>query len=294
MPNLDQLTAFIAAAETGSFSAAARRLKKAQSAVSHAIMNLEIESGVELFDRTSRSPTLTDAGEALLKSAYAIQSSHHDFVAQARALNLGEESELCIAIEQNISPQPVVELLIAFEQTFPYIELELLDPGINDVAALVRSGRAHIGLMLEQEEYPQGIKFKGIGHSRRMPVCSRDHPLAKLKQVSHSDLRQYRQLVMKSLDPEDTSHNKQVISPKLWYAESPFVIAELLTAGLGWAALHEAVVAEQLEKKTLVVLNRTYQQDANLQGIDVVWTEQKALGKGGQWLLERLFKLKLK
>jgi len=294
MPQPDQLNAFIAAAETGSFSAAARRLKKAQSAISNAVINLEIEAGVELFDRSKRSPVLTEEGHTLLKSAYAIMESHADFIAKAMAMNAGEESHLCIAIEQNVSALPVVELLVEFEQIFPYIELELLDPGTSDVATLLRSGRADLGLMMEQEHYPKGFMFRGIGHSRKLPVCSKNHPLAALKQVSHSDLRSYRQLVPRSLDLEDTSHEEQILSPKVWYAESPFVIAELLSAGLGWASLHESVVKEQLAQGSLIALKRIYQQDASLQGIDVVWTKHKPLGKGGQWLLERCFKLNLR
>ncbi|MAC45687.1 MAG: LysR family transcriptional regulator [Oceanospirillum sp.] len=293
MPNIEQLNAFVAAAETGSFSAAARRLKKAQSAISNAVINLEIESGVELFDRSTRSPKLTVEGESLLKSAYAVLESHNEFVHKARSINLGEESALCVAIEQNLFTQAMVKLLVKFELAFPHIELELLDPGVNDVAELIRTGRADMGIMLEQENYPQGFKFRGIGHSRRMPVCSRNHPLAQLEQVDHSDLRQYRQLIPKSLNPEDTSHNAHILSPKVWYAESPFVIAELLCAGLGWASLHESVVQEELESGDLIVLKRVYQQDASLQGIDVVWTEKKAIGPAGQWLLNHLFQLNI-
>lgn len=288
MPNPDHLKAFITAAETGSFSSAARKLNKAQSAISTAISHLEIECGVDLFDRSTRNPTLTCEGESLLKSAYAVMDSHIDFISRAHAFNRKEESRLCLAIEQNLFIPPVVQLLVRFEQAFPHIELELLDPGENDVPELLRNGRADIGLMLEQEEYPQGFRFRGIGHSRRMPVCSASHPLAKLKQVNHSDLRHYRQLIPKSLNPDDTRHNEQVISPNVWFAESPFVIAELLCAGLGWASLHEFVVREELDNGDLIILNRTYQQDASLQGIDVVWTEQRALGPGAEWLLENL------
>lgn len=219
--------------------------------------------------------------------------SHHDFISHAMALNAGEESHLCLAIEQNISAQPLVELLVDFEASFPHIELELLDPGTSDVASLLRSGRADLGLMMEQEHYPKGFLFRGIGHSRKLPVCSCHHPLAKLDQVSHSDLRRYRQLVPRSLDLSDKSHEEQILSPKVWYAESPFVIAEVLSAGLGWASLHEAVVKEQLAQGTLIALKRTYQQDASLQGVDVVWSRHKPLGKGGQWLLEQCFKLRL-
>lgn len=59
MAHLDQMQAFVFAAKLGSFSAAARRMGKAQSAKSMAIANLEIDAGVEIFDRQGRSPVLT-------------------------------------------------------------------------------------------------------------------------------------------------------------------------------------------------------------------------------------------
>ena len=98
MLSTDQITAFIAAAEHGSFSAAARSLNKAQSAVSHAIQNLEIDLGVELFDRSARSPSLTPAGKALLRKAHALQQTRQEFIAQAASLNGANETEICLAI----------------------------------------------------------------------------------------------------------------------------------------------------------------------------------------------------
>ena len=60
--SLDQLRAFIAAVDEGSFSAGARRLHRAQSAVSELVSNLEAQIGVVLFDRSERYPKLTPAG----------------------------------------------------------------------------------------------------------------------------------------------------------------------------------------------------------------------------------------
>ena len=70
---IEQLRAFVAAAEKGSFSAAARSLGRAQSVVSTHIAMLEDILGVELFDRSFRSPVLTEAGRDLLPEANAGQ-----------------------------------------------------------------------------------------------------------------------------------------------------------------------------------------------------------------------------
>lgn len=292
MPSIEQLTCFVVAAESGSFSAAARQLGKVQSAVSTAISNLETDANVELFDRSSRSPVLTEAGQVLLKSAKTVLHSHHEFNAHAASLSSRNEASLCIAIEQNVATPILLTVLERFAETFPYITLELLDPGSGDVAELVRSNRADIGLMIQQEYYPQGFSFRGIGHSRVIPVAAPDFPLAQIKQVTHADLRQHRQIVGRSLDPDNQMHERYTVSPQVWLSESPFVILELLCANIGWAFLHEAVVKEKLHSGELVVLDLVYEQAGIVQGIDLVWTENRALGKAGQWLLQQLQSLR--
>ncbi len=145
---------------------------------------------------------------------------------------------------------------------------------------------------MEQEAYPQGFHFSGVGYSRLIPVCSRAHPLADLSQVSHADLRQYRQLMTRSRSLDVAGHLRDQKSPNVWFSESPYVVMELLLTGLGWAILPQTVVLERLKSGELVRLHYDFQQTDTLQGVDVVWTERRALGSAGQWLLNRLLELK--
>src|SRR6516225_11689156 len=76
LPSLDQLQVFLTVVETGSFTAAGRKLGRATSAVSYAIANLEQQLGVQLFDRDrTRKPTLTIIGTSVLSEAQAISAS---------------------------------------------------------------------------------------------------------------------------------------------------------------------------------------------------------------------------
>ena len=292
MPTLDQYQAFVAAADAGSFSAAARELGKAQSAVSMAVNNLEIDVGVELFDRASRNPVLTDAGAQLLEHARHLLRGNNDFITRAAFLGEGEESRLCIAIEQGVVFAPVLKLLGEFAEEFPYVEIELLEPGRADVGELLKSGRADLGVMLEQEDYLQGFSFRGIGHSVLVPVCGRDHPLAVLKEVSHAHLRRHRQIIPRSRSAQDTSHLREQKSPSVWYSESPYMIVELVALGLGWALLPKAVVREKLSAGAIVPLRYSFQQSDILKGVDLVWTEKRGLGSVGHRLMTKLLALK--
>src|SRR6267154_4935205 len=91
---LDQFRTFIAAVDEGSFSAAGRKLRRAQSMISQTLANLEAQLGVKLFDRSARSPVLTSQGLALLAEARAVVSRMDAFKARAKGLSGGLEPEL--------------------------------------------------------------------------------------------------------------------------------------------------------------------------------------------------------
>ena len=291
MPNMDQLQAFVSAADHGSFSAASRQLGKAQSAISTAVINLEIDTGIDLFDRSRRNPTLTEAGKLLLKHARSVLQSNAEFTALATSICEGVEAQLGIAVEQGTFVHSLLDLFNELALKFPLLDVEIFDPGPNDVAELIKSGRADIGIMTEQEYYPQGFFFRGVGHSLHIPVCSPEHPLAQIERVSHADLRQHRQLLMHSRSTQDQHSPRQKNSPKTWGSESPYLIMDLVLSGLGWAELPWTVVAEKLASAEIVRLHYSLQQSDILRGVDLVWTERRALGRGGQWLMQQLLAL---
>ena len=288
MINLDQLQAFVAAVDEGSFSAAARRLGKAQSAVSTAVINLEIDTQVELFDRSGRTPVLTEPGRSLLSYARSVLRSAGEFEAQASSLSEGIETRLGIAVEQGIFVHSLLGIFDELGQQFPRLEVELFDSGPNEVAELLKAGLADVGIMIEQETYPQGFHYKGIGHSQLIPVCGQGHPLADTASVSYGDLRKHRQLVGPNPKRNSDGSFSSGKSPSVWVCENPYLILELVLAGLGWAELPIAVVREKLAGDEVVRLNYQFQQSSVLQGVDLVWTERHSLGTSGLWLMSRL------
>ena len=291
MINPDALQAFVLAAELGSFSAAARRMGKAQSAVSASIANLEIDAGVDLFDRSARNPVLTEQGEALLPHALGILLGNREFMAKASSMVEGVETELCLAVELGISMRPLIGTLEGFAANFPHVSLEILMPSPIDTADLLKQGRADIGIMVEQESYPQGFQFRGVGYSRLVPVCARDHPLATGVPLGYRDLRRHRQILSHSRSNAASTPKGEIKSASIWRSESPAAIVDLVLAGFGWAELPYSAVSEQIDAGTLVPLTYAFQQSDILEGVDVVWTERRALGLSGRWIRDEFLKL---
>ena len=85
------------------FSAAGRKLSRAQSVVSQTLANLEVQFGVKLFDRARRRPVLTTQGHALLAHARTVAGDVDRLKALAKHLAGGLEPELSIAVDRDVS-----------------------------------------------------------------------------------------------------------------------------------------------------------------------------------------------
>src|SRR5258708_24310253 len=123
--SLDQLRAFIAAVDEGSFSAAARRLHRAQSAVSELVSNLEAHIGVQLFDRTERYPKLTQAGVLLVADARTVVANVDVLKARAKGISGGLEPELSAVVHVLFPIDAVAELADASWDRLPPTPLPL-------------------------------------------------------------------------------------------------------------------------------------------------------------------------
>ena len=138
---LDQMRTFVAVAESGSFRAAAGRLSRVQSAVSHAIGNLEVQLGVRLFDRSGHRPTLTPEGRALLADARAILLKVDAMRARVRGLGEGLELSLAIALDPQFPLGIAAAALNDLHATYPTVRVWLWTAPLGAAIAALREGR---------------------------------------------------------------------------------------------------------------------------------------------------------
>ena len=133
--SLDQLEIFSAVVEAGSFSAAARRQQRTQSSVSAAIANLEADLGVMLFDRSTRTPGLTEAGQRLLREVSAVLDRCLELERHAQSLAEAIEPGLALAIE--VPYRTLTPTLAAFARQFPFVDLHIRNALEGDVLSLI-------------------------------------------------------------------------------------------------------------------------------------------------------------
>lgn len=284
--SLDQLEMFIAVVRAGSFSAAARVLGKTQSTVSTAMANLEVDLGVDLFDRSRKWPVLTEMGAVLLRQAELVLERCLDLEAHAQAFATVAETRLRLAVE--VPHNTLMVPLADFARQFPYVDLDIRHSFDGDVSGLVQRGEVTMGIAFSQRDYPQDLAFNQMGKLILLHVVRHDHPLAQMKKIDFIELRAHRRLMFLAHN-ERLPSTEYLESTQCWRAENYLALLEMARAGLGWATLPRQLILRELASGELVELPLTaYPHTDWIVGIDLVWPKSHVMGKAGGWLLQRL------
>ena len=260
MYSLEQLKIFVTMCETGSFSAAARQLKRAQSGVSQSIANLEIAIDKTLFNRDKNTPTLTEQGTALLPIAKSILHQQQNFDQKVESLAQGEEHELVIAIDESLVNAALMQILSPLAEQFPITHIELVVAPTFDVESMVRAGDAQIGIVYVDGELKVDMDFFTLGHARFLTIASPTHPLANLSVVEEADLKGYRQCVHRSVQKKELWFSYK-ISSTAWYANTHKALVELVKQNVGWAVVPELLAAESIAADEVVTLPVAHEYD---------------------------------
>lgn len=185
--NLRDIRAFIAVAQTGSFTRAASRLHLSQPALTVQIRRLEETVGVRLFDRNSRNVALTPTGRELLP---LLQKSLHDMehvLIDARALGDGSSGTVRIACLPTFAASVLPELIQQVKAAVPRAGFHVRDAVAGVVETLVRNEEVDIGLT-GGELSDAEIDVLYAGADQLVAVLPAGHAFARRKRVSLTDL----------------------------------------------------------------------------------------------------------
>jgi len=183
----DQLKIFLAVAEREHMTRAAEYLNLTQSAVSGAIAALEARHGLKLFHRVGRRIELTDAGKIFAVEAKKILATVNS--AEATLADLCDEPRgtLSIFASQTIASYWLPQHLIAFQQTYPQIELQLEAGNTAECVRAVNAGLVDLGFIEGAIDDP-GICISSLAQDRLVVVVGNEHPLAHQSSYTLKDL----------------------------------------------------------------------------------------------------------
>ncbi|MFM0169891.1 LysR family transcriptional regulator [Paraburkholderia sediminicola] len=252
---LDQLRTFIAAVDEGSFSAAGRKLRRAQSVVSQTLSNLEAQLGVKLFDRTARYPQLTDAGKSLLLDARSVADTIDGFKARARAMREGLEPELSVAMDVMYPMDSLTSAAAQSQKDYPHTPLRLYVEALGGVMKLVLDRTCNIGVIGTLPIVTDELQVELLRELELVTVVSPAHPLANRRGlVSAAAIKKHVQLVLSDRTALSQGSEFGVLSPSTWRLGDLGAKHAFLKAGLGWGHMPLHMVKEDLESRTLVTI----------------------------------------
>jgi len=288
--SLDQLRTFIAAVDEGSFTAAGRRLRRAQSVVSQTLANLEGQLGVKLFDRSARRPLLTDQGRALLADAREVAGDIDRFKARAKGLARGLEPELGVVADVMFPIAPITYAVAAFQEKFPATALKLYMEGRCAVVRQVLDRRSPVGIMASLSPAPPLLTSERLLTVRLAMVVSPQHALAiHDAPIPTSLLAEHLQLV--HTDRSDMQHVRELglLSPRTWLLAHLGAKLAFLRAGFGFGFMPQHVVEADLASGELVqIFAEETPPEGHIVAMSAIYRTDSPPGPAGRWLIDHL------
>jgi len=193
MLDLRKLRYFLTVAEELHFGRAAMRLHLAQPPLTRQISALEAELGFRLFDRTSRTVSLTAQGRSFLPYARAVLEQVDLAEVIAGKLAAGTAGQLTLGYVSSIALSDLFsQASQAFAQRFPDVQLTLVECASGSLGAQVADGRLDIGLSrLLPQEGQTHVQALSLGEERLMAAVSSESPLARQPSVNRAQLSAY-------------------------------------------------------------------------------------------------------
>ena len=276
--------------DCGSFSAAGRRLGRAQSNVSRSVGLLEREWDLVLFERSGRSPELTPAGAAMLGEARALVERFDALAERAQRWAHVDEPEVSLVVDGVFPIHALVSVSEGFQRAFPEVTLKLRTENLGAVIAAVHDKSAMIGVSSPVAQRVPGLRRKRIGEVRLVSVCAAKHPLARLPgPVPLERLESELQIVLSDRSTLTRGVDLAVLGHRTLTVADLGTKLALIAAGIGWGNLPEHMVAEGLTQKTLTRLEpEPWGPNEHILSLTRVVRVEFAPGKASRWVLDEL------
>ncbi|MBD1552651.1 LysR family transcriptional regulator [Pseudomonas typographi] len=285
----ESVRVFLAVLDHGSFSAAARHLRRVPSAISMAVGHLEAELGLQLFVRSGRETLPTAAALALENQARQLARQLAQLQAHALQLHQGLEKRLAIAIAPELVSAAWNAPLAQLAEEFPALEVEVRSAPQADALAMLHGAQVQLAIVFERPGMDEREDFQELSSETLVAVIAPRHPMLQACKglLCGDDLASIRQIVVASQRAESAAP-RVLLSRQHWLTDNYLATLSLVQAGLGWAYLPQTLVRPLVADGTLqVIAFENMSNQLNL-WVDVVWSKEHPLGIGAQRYLALL------
>lgn len=239
--DLNDLLAFRAVAQLGNFRRAAEAVHISQPAFSRRIDKLEQALGVKLLDRTTRRVSLTAVGRDFARKVQQLLDELDSTLLGIQGIAATRLGEVTIACVPSTVYYYVSQVIRRYRESYPKIRVKVFDAGANEVLGAVARSEADFGLNFIGSQEPD-IEFKPLMEERFVAACRRDHPLARKKRVTWSELAGYEFIAVSKSSGNRLLLDQALaglpgVPQSLYEAEHVTTLLGLVEAGLGVAAV---------------------------------------------------------
>lgn len=249
--DIPNLSAFVAVADSGSFSEASEHLYLTQPAISKRVSALETELDIQLFDRIGRKVTLTEAGTALLSRARNILQQVDDSKRAIQNLSGHIAGKLSIGTSHHIGLHRLPPVLRAFTSAYPEVELDLHFMDSEEACHAIEHGDLELGIVTLPLEPSKVLHTYEVWPDPLDIVVNQSHPLTQVKKVTPKQLAQYPAIL-----PTRGTYTRQIFEHTMAkhklelkvglstnYLET---IKMMVSVGLGWSVLPRSMITKEL------------------------------------------------
>ena len=279
---------FLAVVDGGSFSSAARALRRAPSAVSMAMANIEAELGIALFDRGAREAVPTPAAMALLPHARLIAEQLKQLHLHVQQLSQGLESRISLGIAAELDHTPFLAAVRALSQRHPLLDIEVLTAPQDDVLDMLHRGRisacmAFAGGRINHEE-----QFQLVGSDALLAIISTQHPPDVAGRPLYiEELVNLRQIIVASREL-DLADARPVVGLSYWRTDSLPMALAMVEAGLGWGNFAASAIGHSLAAGRVRRVAFKNTGNGLVVPIHLVWMKDRPLGMAARSFLQLL------
>ncbi len=286
---LDQLRVFVAIVDQGSFSAAARSLQRAQSAISNAVANLERALNVKLFDRSDWKPQLTEYGRALLIDARSVIREADKLKERARSISEGLEPELSLIVDVYFPTKILVTMIKKFQNQFPSVTLKLRSDVLGSVPEAVIAGDYGLGIQGSLPEIATEVVSYPLSDVPIEPVAAASHPFSRHSKLDRSALSTLPQIIL-------TDHSRRTDGRQFSVYSSQTIITsdlgskhEMLRDGLGWGFMPLSIGQADIDSGQLVILDLKERTRRNQKmPMHLIHRFDRSPGPAARWFMQSL------
>src|SRR6202789_740307 len=244
---LDQMRVLVAVAGGGSFAGAGGKAGRGQSAISQSIQTLETTLGVTLFDRSGKTPRLTDAGKALVGDSRALIAGAQAIRARAQSMAEDVEPELTLAGASMLPIPLLMESLKALRVAFPLLPASVFTEALGGAEQRLRDGAARLAIYTIAPTSPCDLVSEFMTRIAMWPVVAANHPLAALTQpLAREALDPHVQLVLTDRTPLTQNLSGGIVSRQIWRFADLTTRLDFLLAGFGWCNMPSHMVSEHV------------------------------------------------